>query len=93
LREGKREMAKEVSDTDWTEVAAKAQAYQALHLAGLMEKDKRVTDRAEFLMALGISRSDAARLIGSTDESLRKGFEALVRKRSSKPGKDSSSGE
>ena len=85
-------MPKEAPDTDWTEVAAKAQAYQALHISGLMEKDKRVTDRAEFLMTLGISRADAAKLIGSTDESLRKGFEALAKKKP-KAGKGSSNGE
>ena len=57
-----------------------------------MEKDKRVTERAEFLMALGISRADAAKMIGSTDESLRKGFEALAKK-TPKAGKGSTDGQ
>lgn len=72
-------MVKESSrETDWTAVAAKAQAYQALHLAGLSEKT--VIEKARFLMILGLSRSEAAGLIGSTDESLRKGFEKAAKK-------------
>jgi hypothetical protein len=31
-------------------------------------------------MALGISRADAAEMIGSTDESLRKSFETIAKK-------------
>lgn len=63
-------MAKEpINITDWTAVAAKAQAFQALHLAGLSEK--RLTDKARFLMVLGIARADAAALLGSSDDSLR----------------------
>lgn len=72
-------MAKDQNDTNWTEVAAKAQAYQALHLAGLSEAT--VVDKARFLMVLGLSRADAAALIGSTDESLRKGFERADKKK------------
>jgi hypothetical protein len=73
-------MPKQDNETDWAEVAAKAQAHQALNAAGLNDKEHKVTEKAEFLMALGISRADAARMIGSTDESLRKGFEALAKK-------------
>jgi hypothetical protein len=64
-------MAKEpTSTTDWVAVAAKAQAFQALHLAGLGEKS--LTERAKFLMeALGFNRADAAALLRSSDESLR----------------------
>jgi hypothetical protein len=63
-------MAKEpMNTTDWQAVAARAQAFQALHLAGLGEK--KVTDRARFLMVLGLSRADAAGLLGSSDDSLR----------------------
>jgi hypothetical protein len=58
------------SATDWMAVAAKAQAFQALHLAGLGEKS--LTERAKFLMeALGLNRADAAALLRSSDESLR----------------------
>jgi hypothetical protein len=63
-------MAKDpMNTTDWQAVAARAQAFQALHLAGLGEK--RLTDRARFLMVLGLSRADAAGLLGSSDDSLR----------------------
>lgn len=63
-------MAKDsINTTDWQAVAAKALAFQALHLAGLGEK--RLTDRARFLMVLGLSRADAAGLLGSSDDSLR----------------------
>lgn len=67
-------MAKEpVNTTDWVAVAAKAQAFQALHLAGLGEKS--LTERAKFLMeALGLNRADAAALLRSSDESLRVTF-------------------
>lgn len=73
-------MAKQETETDWNEVAAKALAYQALDASGINDDDHKVTDKAAFLMALGISRADAAKMIGSTDESLRKGFEAIAKK-------------
>jgi hypothetical protein len=63
-------MAKEhINETNWAAVAARAQAYQAMHLAGLNEKT--VTEKAQFLMALGITRTEAAALLGSSDDSLR----------------------
>lgn len=63
-------MVKEnLNPTDWVAVAARAQAYQCLHLAGLT--DKSMTERAKFLMSLGLSRADAAALVGSSDNSLR----------------------
>ncbi len=63
-------MAREpINTTDWIAVAARAQAFQALHLAGLSEKS--LTEKASFLMALGLARSDAAALLGSSDDSLR----------------------
>lgn len=65
-------MAKEpINETNWTEVAAKAQAYQAMHLAGLNDKKMTVTEKAKFLMILGLSRPDAAGLLRSSDDSLR----------------------
>jgi hypothetical protein len=73
-------MTKPESETNWAEVAAKAQAYQALDASGVNDDDHKVTEKAAFLMALGISRADAARMIGSTDESLRKGFEAIAKR-------------
>ncbi len=63
-------MAREpINTTDWAAVAARAQAFQALHLAGL--KEKSLKERAKFLMALGLTRVDAAGLLGSSDDSLR----------------------
>ncbi len=67
-----------INSTDWTAVAARAQAFQALHLAGL--SDKSVTVKAKFLMALGLSRSDAATLLGSSDDSLRILFARVAKK-------------
>ena len=59
----------DINLTDWTAVSARAQAYLAMYQAGLSEKS--VTERAKFLMNLGLSRSDAAVLLGSTDDSVR----------------------
>ena len=67
-----------VSETVWAEVAAKAQAHEALYRAGLA--DATVADKARFLMALGLSRSDIAGLIDSTEESVRKSLEAAAKK-------------
>jgi len=81
-------MGKQEIETDWSEVAAKALAYQALDASGLNDGEHKVTDKAAFLMALGISRPDAAKMIGSTDESLRVSFDALAKKpKSSKAAK------
>lgn len=66
-------MAKQDSETNWAQVAAKAQAYQALHLRGL--NDGTVAEKAKFLKVLGLSRSDIAGLIDSTEESVRKSLE------------------
>jgi hypothetical protein len=57
------------SATDWNEVIAKALAYLVVNSAGL--KDKKVTEKATFLMGMGLARKDAAAALGSTDESLR----------------------
>jgi hypothetical protein len=57
------------SATDWNEVIAKAFAYLVVNSAGL--KDKKVTEKATFLMGIGLTRKDAAAVLGSTDESLR----------------------
>lgn len=66
-------MNREPDATNWTEVAAKAQAYTALHLAGLAEAT--VAEKAAFLLVFGLSRADVAALIGSTEESVRKSLE------------------
>lgn len=54
---------------DWLAVLARAQAYLAMHQAGLADASK--LERARFLLSLGVPRADAAALLGSTDESLR----------------------
>jgi hypothetical protein len=56
-------------ETDWVAVAAKAQAFLCLHHAGL--RDKGLVDQATFLMNLGMSRADAASLLGTSDDSIR----------------------
>lgn len=69
-----------LNTTDWNAVAARAQAFQALYLAGLSEK--RVTEKARFLMVLGLSRPEAAALLGSSDDSLRIMFAREAKKES-----------
>jgi hypothetical protein len=59
----------DANESNWMAVSARAQAYQALHLAQIA--DKSLVERANFLMTLGLSRSEAAGLLGSTDDSLR----------------------
>lgn len=77
-------MPNEVSSTDWVAVSARAQAYLCLHQAGL--DDASVIERAKFLMVLGLSRADAAALLGSTDDSLRVNL-ARAAKKSAKAAK------
>jgi hypothetical protein len=87
-QQGSAIMAKEpINKTDWAEVAAKAQALLVLSQAGLGEK--KLTDKARFLMVLGLSRAHAAALLGSTDESLRVSFGRESRKGTSGAGKPS----
>ena len=49
--------------------SARAQAVQALHLAGY--SDKTMAEQARFLMILGLSRAEAAGLLGTSDDSMR----------------------
>lgn len=65
-------------ETNWAAVAARAQAYQALHLADLATAP--LLQRANFLMTLGLSRAEAAALLGSTDESLKVTINTAKRK-------------
>ena len=55
--------------TDWNEVIAKSLAFLVVNSADL--RDKKVTEKATFLMSLGLARRDAAAVLGSTDDSLR----------------------
>jgi hypothetical protein len=56
-------------ETDWSAVTARCLAYLCLQHSDV--QDKGLFERATFLMNLGLPRSDAAALLGSTDESLR----------------------
>lgn len=73
------------NEINWTAVAARAQAYQALHLADL--GNATLVVRASFLMTLGLPRADAAALLGSTDESLRVTLANAKKKAAAKPAK------
>lgn len=64
--------------TDWAAVSARAQAYLCLQQAGL--EDASIVDKAKFLMVLGLSRADAAALLGSTDDSLRVNLARVAKK-------------
>jgi hypothetical protein len=67
---GKRAAASQDDTTsNWNEIIAKALAYLVMNSDDL--KTKNVTERAKFLMGLGLRRKDAAALLGSSDESLR----------------------
>ena len=70
------------SPTDWAAVSARAQAYLCLHHAGL--NDAPITDRAKFLMVLGLPRADAAALLGTTDDSLRVNLARVAKKAAKK---------
>lgn len=62
-------MAAIASDFDWQPFIGRSLAYLCLHLADM--RSRTVLEQAEFLMALGMPRREAAVVVGSTDESLR----------------------
>jgi hypothetical protein len=53
---------------DWQAVIARSVAFLALHGSGLREKD--LATQGQFLERLGLSRRDAAELLGTTPASL-----------------------
>jgi hypothetical protein len=59
----------EASELDWNGVIARALAYLCLERSGLTEESLLV--QAEFLQRFGLSRKEAATILGSTDDSLR----------------------
>lgn len=61
-------MADTGDDQNWQSVGARALAYLALHQAGLREKD--LATQGQFLETLGLSRREAASLLGTTPASL-----------------------
>lgn len=56
-------------ETDWTAVIARALAFMCLDAADL--RDKELVFQANLLMSLGLSRADAAGLLGTSADSLR----------------------
>lgn len=63
---------------DWQPFIGRALGYLCLHLADM--RSRSVLEQAEFLMAFGLPRKEAATIVGSTDESLR----VLARKKAKK---------
>ena len=62
-------MTREASESfEWEPFIGRALAYVCVALADMASKT--VLERAEFLMALGLPRKEAALVVGSTDESL-----------------------
>ena len=72
-------------ETDWEAVAAKSLAILALSKSDLA--DKTIAERGEFLIGLGISRPEAAALLGTTDDSLRVNMSQRARGAAKKGGK------
>jgi hypothetical protein len=60
---------REQEEFDWTSVIGKALAFLCLHYADM--RSEKVGEQAAFLGRLGLPRSEAAKLLGTTDESLR----------------------
>jgi len=71
----------------WLGVIGRATAFLALKAASL--EDEELLVRAEFLGNLGLSRREAARVLGTTDDSLRvlQGRAAKAKKLKSKSKK------
>ena len=61
--------ASEGDATDWQAVLARAAAYLCLQQANM--ESASILDKGEFLMRFGVPRADAAKVLGTTDESLR----------------------
>jgi hypothetical protein len=55
--------------TDWAAVIGRSLAFLCLAEADL--RDKELTPQAALLQSLGLSRADAARILGTSAESLR----------------------
>jgi hypothetical protein len=69
---------------EWEPFIGRALGFLCLHLADM--NSRSVLEQAEFLMAFGLPRREAATVIGSTDESLR----VLTRNRAKKATKGGS---
>ncbi len=69
---------------EWEPFIGRALGFLCLHLADM--RSRSVLEQAEFLMAFGLPRREAATVIGSTDESLR----VLARNRAKRAAKGGS---
>lgn len=70
---------------DWLEVVARSVAFLALHGSGLGEKD--LATQGLFLEGLGLPRSDAAKLLGTTTASLTELLSRAKRKKGGSRGR------
>lgn len=61
-------MPAQADDQDWTSVIGRSLAFLCLHYAEM--RTKTLMEQAEFLARLGVSRREAAVILGSTEESL-----------------------
>jgi hypothetical protein len=77
----------EPPEPDWSSVTARCLAYLCLQHSDVAEKG--LFEQATFLMNLGLPRSDAAVLLGSSDDSLRVTFgrKSIAKKGKSKQSK------
>ncbi len=71
---------KEQAEFDWAPVIGKALACICLHFADM--RSAKVGEQAEFLERIGLPRAEAAKLLGTTDDSLR----VLASQRSGRSG-------
>jgi hypothetical protein len=60
--------ARQQQETDWAPMVGRALAFLCLHYAEMTSQP--LLDQAEFLGRFGIPRSEAATILGTTDDSL-----------------------
>lgn len=68
----------------WTSVTARALAYLCLHQADLRKED--IATQARFLTGLGLSNSDAAKIIGTTPGTVQVSISKAKKKSNKRPG-------
>jgi hypothetical protein len=78
-------MAEDKTPEDWTAVIARSLAYLALNASGLGEKD--LATRGKFLENLGLSRREAASVVGTTAASLTELYRQAKARKGNKKGK------
>lgn len=77
-------MAEEEEGPDWQAVVARSVAFLCLHSAGLREKD--LATQGQFLERLGLTRREAAELLGTTHASLTELLRLARKKKGGKRG-------